>query len=852
MSTTSVPEEAAPYLALRGGVRTLVISEESDVLGDPVLKVVNLDNGAVSMCEPEDVVHERRNEGGARGELLRLVLANRILENRGAHGISLRANVKPYNYQIRPLMKFNTIAGQRVLIADETGLGKTIEAGMIIAETVARIGPECRVLVLSPASVMPAWKKQLREKFGIRAVDTELGRVMGKIERRHDWDREFNTQVCIVSHDSLRSEWGLKVPPGSLDLLVIDEIQNFIGRAKGGTRRRECGLSLSAGSDACLGLSATPVMIERNDLQRVLSVIAPGEHGVDDFPRQASIQVSVNRFLASIRDGGSPVIDSALLDSWPPDAGVTLQGLQIDPSLENMVHASRAASRIGPIGRRMTRARARDPDVDLWLERTVKDIFVEKSRVSDDQSELIDDIDSHFQSHRGFANRLQLASCPSAIDRGVLGVELGDPGADSQEQMLLRRKGRVMANRGPKLDALVELLQQLKRRHEDGEGITKAVVFTHWIPTLTHLPEVLGAYGIEGVHALKPGKKSWKDSAGHWRETRDIERLISKFAAEDGFAVLIASDRMSEGIDLEMANVVINMDLPYNPAKIQQRIGRVDRPIIQEADFIEVYNLILSDSIEVDVYDAVRQRRGFFLEMVGGMEDITEECDTEEVTSEEAKVIIAKITKRLEEQDIAQSDELLMVVDASLDRAISEQRKALHPIHSLGHMVLTEGLGELGIVARMNPEETEMELSGSEDSWSILMGINNGFLPWEVDDLRYLLGSREAGGVKILIGGGGSSIGPMHPLVISLGRLLVSREGFLPRPVPEAPFNGSVLIGSNTGNRWSVMSGDGSTRGIGSSDLVRGIKNGSIVTGDWSRCGSWRNARVWTWLGVDA
>ena len=78
---------------------------------------------------------------------------------------------------------------------------------------------------------------------------------------------------------------------------------------------------------------------------------------------------------------------------------------------------------------------------------------------------------------------------------------------------------------------------------------------------------------------------------------------------------------MSEGVDLEMANSIINIDLPYNPAKLQQRIGRLDR-YIQESDFIEIHNLVLKDTFEERQVDILENRLNVFEAMIGGYEAI--------------------------------------------------------------------------------------------------------------------------------------------------------------------------------------------------------------------------------------
>ena len=91
----------------------------------------------------------------------------------------------------------------------------------------------------------------------------------------------------------------------------------------------------------------------------------------------------------------------------------------------------------------------------------------------------------------------------------------------------------------------------------------------------------------------------------------------------------------------------------------------------------------------------------------------------------------------------------------------------------------------------------------------------------------------------------------MHPIILSLGRLLTSKEGFLRSPVPPSPFEGRILLGSCGNPRWSIMEGDGSSSAISSSDLVSGIRDGSVVTEGWHLDGGLNNPIVWTWLEGD-
>ena len=160
----------------------------------------------------------------------------------------------------------------RILIADETGLGKTIEATYILIHEMT-VSPMNRVLILCPSSLIYKWKWELWRRFGLR-FDIIRGKQLFK--RLTDKKARFN---CIASIDSIRSigEQGLfeLSLAGELDLLVIDEIHHMIGRG-GDILRRRLGMSLSLLSRSVVGLTATPVHLEMNDLKRIIDVIRPG------------------------------------------------------------------------------------------------------------------------------------------------------------------------------------------------------------------------------------------------------------------------------------------------------------------------------------------------------------------------------------------------------------------------------------------------------------------------------------------------------------------------------------------------------------------------------------------------
>lgn len=212
----------------------------------------------------EDIPPSDRRYG--RDALTHLV-AGALYGSLESEGALFTARTSFKEYQFRPLIKYLHSPDRRILIADEAGLGKTIEAGYILIEELARskLG---RIVVLCPASLRTKWRDELWRRFGLH-FDIATG---GALMRCLNSDEPFHV---IASFDSLWAKSNLsdslsQVNP--IDLLVIDEVHHLIGRG-GETIRRTLGLALSKRSHRVVALSATPIQLEFDDLRRVLEVV---------------------------------------------------------------------------------------------------------------------------------------------------------------------------------------------------------------------------------------------------------------------------------------------------------------------------------------------------------------------------------------------------------------------------------------------------------------------------------------------------------------------------------------------------------------------------------------------------
>src|SRR6266487_3694404 len=170
------------------------------------------------------------------------------------------------DYQFRPLMKYLESPLKRLLIADEVGLGKTIEACYVLLEEMSRSQIR-RVVILCPSALRNKWRDELWRRFGLRFKQVNASGL------RHALQHTMDFQL-IVSMDSMRgSNNSRRLPIASpIDFLIIDEVHHMIGR-ESDTLRRTLGVKLSAAATRLIALSATPIQIELDDLRRVLEVV---------------------------------------------------------------------------------------------------------------------------------------------------------------------------------------------------------------------------------------------------------------------------------------------------------------------------------------------------------------------------------------------------------------------------------------------------------------------------------------------------------------------------------------------------------------------------------------------------
>ena len=598
-------------------------------------------------------------------ELQPYLTSLQILSPSTANLFSLRlGRVHFVPYQYRPVLKLVRADRPRLLIADEVGVGKTIEAGLTIKELRARTDITS-VLIICPKALVAERKwhtemKRFDEQF--TALDGPLLRhCLRETHLDGEWPAQYAKAILpfsLFDSDLLfgrgsrgksRDEGLLALdPPPSFDLVIVDEAHHI--------RNTETFLHQGVRffcdyAQAVLLLTATPVQLGSEDLFTLLHVLRP-DLVIDrpSFERMAEPNPHINEAIQHCRTARAGWQKEALarLD----DAAQTEWGrlfLRESPGFQDIydrlhddflgepdrVRLTRAIEELYTFSPLINRTRRRDiGDFTTRKPRTVTVEFTANQRRLHDG--LLDVIARILVYCHGDRNtkfmmttiRRQAASClcglaPLLSDmlNGKLDqLELmeatdsehdGDLGFVDQVRTdieALLEQARHLDNNDPKVTAFIRVLLDNNQRTNN-----KALVFSTFRHTLTYLDAHVRGAGLRMglIHGDVP----------------DDERaaLRRRFALPrddaDAIDVLLSSEVGCEGLDFQFCDLLINYDLPWNPMRIEQRIGRIDR-YGQRSETVAIVNLITPGTVDAEIYERCLWRIGVFQHAVGGSEEI--------------------------------------------------------------------------------------------------------------------------------------------------------------------------------------------------------------------------------------
>ena len=569
-------------------------------------------------------------------------------------------NTRFLPYQFKPVMQFLDSPSNGILIADEVGLGKTIEAGLIWTELRARVDAK-RLLIVCPAMLQEKWKSELANRFGVNAEVVKAGELRVRLESLRE--RPGQQFALIASMQGLRPprEWDdadepsqaeaaklarfldeVEIEDALFDMVVVDEAHYLRNRE---TQTHRFARLLRPLTQNLVLLSATPIQLRSTDLFNLLHLLDedafPYEYSFE-FALQANAPIvalrdKVLNGLVSREDFIARLAEAHKYDFLDESTQISFL-LKNPPSEETLAsHAGRAEiadqlDRINPLAKVVTRTLKRDVQ-EVRVEREPSTIKVTMTALERAFYEAVTEAVRNFcekmDVSEGFMLTIpqrQMSSCIAAACQGWIDRTAGDEGelesalyeifGDMDEQVkrlslgsliqtlvgISQRVGDPKALR--QQDSKYEqLVTNLKKYWDDYPG-KKIVLFSFYRNTLRYLRERLLADGIESI-VLHGGM----DKLG----------AIRTFESSNGPNILLSSEVASEGVDLQFSSLLINYDLPWNPAKIEQRIGRIDR-IGQEESKILIWNFIHADTIDGRIYERLLERLDIFRFALGSME----------------------------------------------------------------------------------------------------------------------------------------------------------------------------------------------------------------------------------------
>lgn len=572
-------------------------------------------------------------------------------------------------YQFRPALKLVKADEPRILIADSVGVGKTIEAGLIIKELEAR-GDLENVMIICPKPLVSERKwelemKRFDEEF-IPLSGPQLRQIISDTDRDGEWPSRFNRTIVPYSildsriydgDDGKKNHcYGLSSldPTPHFDLVIIDEAHHI---RKGSLDKEKayaykCVKYFCDHADAVVMLTATPLQTGDDDLFTLLNVLRP-DIVLDKatFKLMSEPNAYISRCAHIVR---------AAEDGWQAAAAEELENLQTTRWGDNVIAQNPVYSSVleklskGNLTREERVQLITDIEslhsFNTMLNRTrrkdIQDFCVRRSHTLETsftvaQKELHNELLQFERSALSVLHnprsvpfmmstiRRQAASCIFGLAphiRDIINRRFAqmadDPGFDIDTDYIYDADAAVLVSlaervlfladnlpeEDPKFDSVCEIVTQKQACDNN-----KVILFSTFRHTLAYLKNKFKKAGVR----VEQIDGSVKD------ETRCAlrERFMLPKANPDALDMLLFTEVGSEGLDYQFCDMMINYDLPWNPMRIEQRIGRIDRRG-QHSEVVNIYNVITRDTVDADIYYRCLNRIGVFERSIGECEEI--------------------------------------------------------------------------------------------------------------------------------------------------------------------------------------------------------------------------------------
>lgn len=505
----------------------------------------------------------------------------------------------PYPYQSQAVRRFLYDLRGTGIIADEVGLGKTIEAGMIIQEYIMRaMISSCLILV--PATLVSHWETKLLEHF-----DFPL-----KIPK--SLSEASESPNLLVSLDRAKLSLAEVLRARHWDLVVVDECHTLKNQE---TRNFKFVYSLS--KKYCLLLSATPIQNELRDLYNLVTICKPG---MLESWRRFRKKYVLNRRRVIQTPRLRRLLQTALHRTRREDTGLRWMRRNVDDipvqiTSEEKAYHDAVYNYVRFLHEKYVRGslmvgnqpQQGVPQLEMLLILILKELASSKSAVIKTLSQAL---------------RKQVATLVKQTD-------------DKSDLLALDRTIALVrtCKSQTKLRTLMDNLDKYR-----GQG--KIIIFTEFLGTQSDVADQLKKRKID--HVIYNGQLSIKE-----------KRVAEERFREAGCDVMVSTETGGQGLDLQFANVVVNFDFPWNPMRLEQRIGRVDR--LNQHRPIWVYNIYAPGTIEAYILDVLSTKLDLAHKVIGEIGTILSFLrEDNDVEANIGKILLdskdfAEMTKRFEQ-----------------------------------------------------------------------------------------------------------------------------------------------------------------------------------------------------------
>ena len=450
--------------------------------------------------------------------------------------------VEHHWYQIETVKKVLKGFHGRVLLCDEVGLGKTIEAGMLIKEYVMR-GMAKNVLILTPPALVSQWKEEMSVKFGMEFVTTEDGEF-GKNQ-----DAFWKNKYIIASIHTAKGKNSMDhVVKQFFDIVVVDEAHHLKNRATVSWK-----LVNQLKKKFIYLLTATPVQNNLIELYNLITLLKPGQFKTEKLFKQEYVARGSTKIPANkekLRELLKDVMvrnTRSAIDIRLPKRFASTYRLEPEPIEKSMYVA---------LNQFLKGQRLKKPLVNLLLR--------------------------------------EAESCPYALKKSLLNMRENNNNKEIKSIIGLidnldgTSKGKM----------LVDIIKKNPKE--------RVLVFTQFIKSIEYIAGLLSKHGLS--FTLFKGDMPARE--------KDIS--IARF--KDEVPILLSTESGGEGRNMQFCNTIVNFDLPWNPMRIEQRIGRLHR--IGQTRDVFIFNLSIKGTVEDYIIDVLDSKINMFEMVIGEIEPI--------------------------------------------------------------------------------------------------------------------------------------------------------------------------------------------------------------------------------------